>query len=47
VASTVSPVLSDSQVAAHLGFPAGISGAELASRAVTQARKFHARTATP
>ena len=30
-----------------LGFPAGISGSELASRAVTQARKFDARTATP
>ena len=31
----------------YLGFPAGISGAELASRAVAQARKFNARTATP
>jgi thioredoxin reductase (NADPH) len=31
----------------YLGFPAGISGSELASRAVTQARKFGARTATP
>jgi thioredoxin reductase (NADPH) len=31
----------------YLGFPAGISGAELTSRAVTQARKFSARTATP
>jgi thioredoxin reductase (NADPH) len=31
----------------YLGFPAGISGAELTSRAVTQARKFKARTATP
>ncbi len=31
----------------YLGFPAGISGAELGSRAVTQARKFRARTATP
>jgi thioredoxin reductase (NADPH) len=31
----------------YLGFPAGISGSELTSRAVTQARKFHARTATP
>lgn len=30
-----------------LGFPAGISGTELSSRAVTQARKFGARTATP
>jgi thioredoxin reductase (NADPH) len=31
----------------YLGFPAGISGAELTSRAVTQARKFDARPATP
>jgi thioredoxin reductase (NADPH) len=31
----------------YLGFPAGIAGSELTSRAVTQARKFHARTATP
>ena len=31
----------------YLGFPAGISGVELTGRAVTQARKFHARTATP
>ena len=31
----------------YLGFPAGISGNELTSRAVTQARKFGARTATP
>src|SRR6266404_2500458 len=31
----------------YLGFPAGISGGELTSRAVTQARKFNARTATP
>jgi thioredoxin reductase (NADPH) len=31
----------------YLGFPAGITGAELTSRAVTQARKFGARTATP
>jgi thioredoxin reductase (NADPH) len=31
----------------YLGFPAGISGAELTGRAVTQARKFNARTATP
>jgi thioredoxin reductase (NADPH) len=31
----------------YLGFPGGITGSELASRAVTQARKFHARTATP
>jgi thioredoxin reductase (NADPH) len=31
----------------YLGFPAGISGVELAGRAVTQARKFQARTATP
>jgi thioredoxin reductase (NADPH) len=31
----------------YLGFPAGISGSELTSRAITQARKFQARTATP
>jgi thioredoxin reductase (NADPH) len=31
----------------YLGFPGGISGSELTSRAVSQARKFHARTATP
>jgi thioredoxin reductase (NADPH) len=31
----------------YLGFPAGISGTELASRAVTQVRKFGARPATP
>jgi thioredoxin reductase (NADPH) len=31
----------------YLGFPAGISGAELTSRAIAQARKFTARTATP
>jgi thioredoxin reductase (NADPH) len=31
----------------YLGFPAGISGTELTSRAVTQARKFGARLATP
>ncbi|MGN6797823.1 MAG: NAD(P)/FAD-dependent oxidoreductase, partial [Gaiellaceae bacterium] len=31
----------------YLGFPAGISGAELTSRAVSQARKFGARPATP
>jgi thioredoxin reductase (NADPH) len=31
----------------YLGFPAGISGTELTGRAVTQARKFSARTATP
>ncbi len=31
----------------YLGFPAGITGSELTTRAVTQARKFHARTATP
>lgn len=31
----------------YLGFPAGISGSELVGRAVTQARKFGARTATP
>ena len=31
----------------YLGFPAGISGSELTVRAITQARKFGARTATP
>jgi thioredoxin reductase (NADPH) len=31
----------------YLGFPAGITGSELTSRAVSQARKFHARMATP
>jgi thioredoxin reductase (NADPH) len=31
----------------YLGFPAGISGTELISRAIVQARKFTARTATP
>ncbi len=31
----------------YLGFPAGISGSELTSRAITQARKFGARSATP
>jgi thioredoxin reductase (NADPH) len=31
----------------YLGFPAGIGGTELTSRAITQARKFGARTATP
>lgn len=31
----------------YLGFPAGISGTELISRAITQGRKFGARTATP
>ncbi len=31
----------------YLGFPAGISGTELTSRAISQARKFDARAATP
>jgi thioredoxin reductase (NADPH) len=31
----------------YLGFPAGVSGLELTGRAITQARKFNARTATP
>ena len=31
----------------YLGFPAGISGSELTARAIAQARKFHARLATP
>ena len=31
----------------YLGFPAGITGSELTGRAVSQARKFRARLATP
>jgi thioredoxin reductase (NADPH) len=31
----------------YLGFPAGITGTELTSRAIAQARKFRARSATP
>jgi thioredoxin reductase (NADPH) len=31
----------------YLGFPAGISGSELSSRAIVQARKFGARSGTP
>jgi thioredoxin reductase (NADPH) len=31
----------------YLGFPAGITGSELTGRALVQARKFDARTATP
>src|SRR5207247_4016235 len=31
----------------YLGFPAGISGSELISRAASQARKFRARIASP
>ena len=31
----------------YLGFPAGITGSELTARAITQARKFGARTASP
>ncbi len=31
----------------YLGFPAGITGTELTSRAIAQARKFDARLATP
>jgi thioredoxin reductase (NADPH) len=31
----------------YLGFPAGVTGTELTSRAITQARKFNARFATP
>jgi thioredoxin reductase (NADPH) len=31
----------------YLGFPGGITGSELTTRAVTQARKFDARTASP
>jgi thioredoxin reductase (NADPH) len=36
-----------SRIENYLGFPAGISGAELADRAVLQARKFGARFAVP
>ncbi|MGH3775292.1 MAG: FAD-dependent oxidoreductase [Pseudonocardiaceae bacterium] len=36
-----------SRIENYLGFPAGISGAELADRAVIQARKFGARTSVP
>jgi thioredoxin reductase (NADPH) len=36
-----------SRIENYLGFPAGISGAELTGRAVSQARKFGARPATP
>jgi thioredoxin reductase (NADPH) len=38
---------SSQRIENYLGFPAGISGSELTGRAVTQARKFGARTATP
>jgi thioredoxin reductase (NADPH) len=38
---------SSTRIENYLGFPAGISGAELTSRAVSQARKFGARPATP
>ena len=36
-----------SRIENYLGFPSGISGAELAERAVLQARKFGARFAVP
>jgi thioredoxin reductase (NADPH) len=38
---------SSTRIENYLGFPAGISGAELTGRAVSQARKFGARPATP
>ncbi|HEY3578290.1 MAG TPA: FAD-dependent oxidoreductase [Gaiellaceae bacterium] len=38
---------SSSRIENYLGFPAGISGAELTGRAVSQARKFGARPASP
>src|SRR6202161_3613801 len=36
-----------SRIENYLGFPSGISGAELADRAVLQAEKFRARLAVP
>ena len=36
-----------SRIENYLGFPSGISGAELAERALIQARKFGARFAVP
>ena len=36
-----------SRIENYLGFPAGISGSELAERAAMQARKFGARLAVP
>lgn len=36
-----------SRIENYLGFPAGISGAELADRAAIQARKFGARISVP
>jgi thioredoxin reductase (NADPH) len=36
-----------SRIENYLGFPAGLSGAELAERATLQARKFGARMAVP
>jgi thioredoxin reductase (NADPH) len=38
---------SSSKIENYLGFPTGISGAELAGRALTQATKFGAKVATP
>src|SRR6266550_4517869 len=41
------PAGSSRRIENYLGFPAGISGVELTGRAVSQARKFGARPATP
>ena len=45
--STGGQAATSSRIENYLGFPAGISGAELADRAVIQARKFGARITVP
>ena len=45
--ATKGQVGTSSRIENYLGFPSGISGAELADRAVLQARKFGARFAVP